>query len=118
MATQDDVRSERGIIERMPGDFVLRWHGSHLSIGGTCETTHHLEAMAAALLVFRRCLPATREAVAGDFGLEDPDPPLAEQMAKFLACANHLRPQRMLPVMPRQRGGLTRAAQKRIGIDA
>jgi hypothetical protein len=102
--------SRKGLLERMPRDFVLRWHGDHLSIGATCKTTHHLEAMAAALLVLRSALPSTREAVAGDFGLEKPERPFAEQLAVFLGCAP--QPPRAYPIMPRQKGGLTRAAQR------
>lgn len=118
MATQAEVKTA---IERMPSDFALRWHGDHLSISGTCETTHHLEAMAAAILVFRGCLPSTREAVAGDFGLDVPERPFIEQLAEFLGCAPAVGRERIMPVMPRQRGGLKRAEQKRadvIGIDA
>lgn len=69
---------------------MLRWHGDHLSISGTCETTHHLEAMASAILAFRRCLPSTREAVADDLGLETKERPLAEQMAEFFGYREEL----------------------------
>jgi hypothetical protein len=112
--------SQKSIIERMPDDFALRWHGEHLSISGTCKTTHHLEAMAAAILVFRGCLPSTREAVAGDFGLEPPERPWTEQLSELFGCLA-VQPGRAMPTMPRQRGGLARAAQRRadvIGMDA
>src|SRR5690348_5965410 len=98
--------------ERMPDDFMLRWNGDHLTISGTCKTTRHLEALAEAILVFRGCLPSTREAVAGDLFLDTPERPWSEQIAEFLGDTAG-RGGRSMPVMPRQFGGLARAEQRR-----
>jgi hypothetical protein len=76
-------------IPNMPEDFVIRWHGNHFSISGTCTRAHHMDALATAILAFRSALPSGREAVADDFGLG-----------------------RTLPILPSQKGGLARAARR------
>lgn len=104
--------SRGGLLLRVPSDFRMHWRGDYVEICGTCETTHHLEALAECLLAFRGCLPATREAVPGDFGIEPSEPSYAEQLDRFLGCYTTPKSARLLPIMRRQKGGLTRAEQR------
>jgi hypothetical protein len=62
------------IRANLPKDFALQMSGDQFALFATIETQQQMEAVTSVLMLFHQRLPATRAAVAGDFGIPEKQP--------------------------------------------
>lgn len=81
---------KKAIIQRMPNmTFSMAGDVRNLEIDlqGRLATTHELDALVEGLSIFRKMMSSRRDAVAGDFGLEDEPVSFLDGLSSFLALS-------------------------------